>query len=76
MNQNIKGIDALRIATINGAKSLGLEDEYGSIETGKVADLAIINGDPLEDYTIIGTKVAALIKNGDIVINNCNLMIM
>jgi imidazolonepropionase-like amidohydrolase len=73
MNRKFKGIDALRIATINSARSLGLEAQFGSIEKGKTADLAIIEGDPLEDYRYIGQKVSALFKDGDLVINHCNL---
>jgi imidazolonepropionase-like amidohydrolase len=73
MGRELKGIDALRIATINSARSLGLEKQFGSIEIGKTADLAIIDGDPLEDFHCIGQKVSALFKGGDLVINHCNL---
>jgi len=38
-------IEAIRIATYNGAKALGLEDKIGSIEVGKTADLVVIDGD-------------------------------
>jgi imidazolonepropionase-like amidohydrolase len=40
---------ALRIATINGARALGVSDQLGSIEPRKWADLFIVRGDPLED---------------------------
>lgn len=73
MGKKFKGIDALRIATINSARSLGLENRFGSIESGKVADLAIIEGDPIEDFHCIGQRVSALFKGGDLIINHCNL---
>ena len=38
-----------RIATLNGARAMGLADEIGSIEVGKAADLFVITGDPLAD---------------------------
>jgi len=40
---------ALQTATVNAAQTLGLGDELGTIEIGKVADLAFIGGDPLLD---------------------------
>ncbi len=40
--------EALRAATIDGADMLGLGKELGSIETGKRADLVVLNSNPLE----------------------------
>jgi imidazolonepropionase-like amidohydrolase len=45
----IPNADVLTIATLNGARAMGLEDQIGSIEPGKMGDLMIINGNPLED---------------------------
>lgn len=41
--------DAIRIATINGAKALNIDKDHGSIEPGKSADLLVIQGDPLQE---------------------------
>ena len=41
--------DVLRIATINGARALGVGDRLGSLETGKIADLFVVDGNPLDD---------------------------
>jgi hypothetical protein len=67
------GADACKIATINSARSLGLGQAFGSIESGKRADLVILDGDPLEDFRLIGSRVAALFMDGKLVINNCGL---
>jgi imidazolonepropionase-like amidohydrolase len=67
------GADAVKIATIHSARSLGVEKAFGSIESGKTADLAILDGDPLADFRAIGSRVAALFMDGKLVINNCGL---
>jgi hypothetical protein len=40
---------AIQSATLNVAKTFGKEKDFGSVEVGKVADLSIIEGDPLQD---------------------------
>jgi imidazolonepropionase-like amidohydrolase len=40
---------ALRIGTINGARALGLGDRLGTLEAGKLADLFVVRGNPLDD---------------------------
>ncbi|HSF54050.1 MAG TPA: amidohydrolase family protein [Algoriphagus sp.] len=45
----MSNLESLRTATLNGAKTLGLDDQIGSLEVGKLADLIVIDGNPLED---------------------------
>ncbi len=39
-------LEAIQVATLNGAKYLQMEDELGTIEVGKIADLVVVKGDP------------------------------
>lgn len=55
--------EALQTATINPAKFLGLEKSLGTIEVGKLADLVLLDADPLND--IGNTKrIFAVVANG------------
>jgi imidazolonepropionase-like amidohydrolase len=55
--------EALRTATINPARFLGLTDSLGVVATGKVADLVLLDGNPLQD--IANTKrIRAVIQGG------------
>ena len=42
-------LEAIRAATLYAAELLGVENKLGSIETGKDADVILIDGNPLED---------------------------
>jgi len=48
LTSEMKAIDVLRAGTINNARILGLEEELGSVEVGKLADLVLLSGNPLE----------------------------
>ena len=56
-------LEALKTATINPAKSLGLDKELGSLEPGKLADLVILDRNPLEDLRNT-ESIFAVILNG------------
>jgi imidazolonepropionase-like amidohydrolase len=45
----MENMDALAVATIHGARFLGLERELGSLAPGKLGDLVVLNSNPLDD---------------------------
>jgi len=56
-------LEALQTATLNPARFFGLEDQLGTIESGKIADLVLLKADPLEN--IANTqKIAAVVLGG------------
>ena len=48
---------------MNGATLLGVEQELGSVATGKLADLVMVKGDPLRDITLLA-RVSYVMKGG------------
>lgn len=77
--------EAIKMATINGAKLLGLDDKIGSIEEGKDADLILVdisakldhitclpNNDILSNlvYNTSGRDVTTTIVNGEVLMEN------
>lgn len=46
-------LEALRAATLSGAELLGVDDEVGTLEVGKRADILIHNANPLEDFKLL-----------------------
>jgi hypothetical protein len=56
-------VQAIRIATLNGAIFLGREDQIGSITPGKNADLLVVNGDPATRISDI-ENVEIVFKDG------------
>ncbi|HNY27176.1 MAG TPA: amidohydrolase family protein [Candidatus Sumerlaeota bacterium] len=58
-------MEVLRAATLNGARYLGMERDLGSVETGKLADLIVLDRNPLEDIHN-SESIACTILNGRI----------
>ena len=46
-------LEVVRAATINGAEALGMDDEIGSIQPGKLADLIIVKENPLHNFKVL-----------------------
>jgi imidazolonepropionase-like amidohydrolase len=59
-------MQVIQAATINGAKFLGLEDKYGTLEPGKIADFIILNATPLEDLRN-SRKIDSVWMNGRLI---------
>lgn len=86
-SQCVSAADIFRIATINGAKALGLADEIGTLEAGKKADIAILdlhtpsmwpNNNPIAalSYSASGAEVDTVIINGEITMEHRNILTM
>ena len=56
---------ALRVGTLHGARYLGLDGDIGSLEVGKLADIALIDGNPLERIEV-AQEVRYVVVNGRI----------
>src|SRR5205085_11269585 len=65
----MKPIEALQAATINGAELLGIADQAGAIEPGKIADIIAVEGDPLQDIKAMN-KVMFVMRSGAIIRND------
>jgi len=61
-------LEVIRAATLNGAEALGLDDEIGSIEVGKKADIIIIDENPLQNLKVLyGTGAIKLTEDNKVI---------
>ncbi len=56
-------MEAIRSATVTASELLGMQDQIGSVEVGKLADIVAVPGDPLKDITVL-QKVDFVMKGG------------
>ena len=61
-------LQAIRSATVTAAEMLELDEEIGTIEAGKLADIVAVSGDPLEDVRVL-EDVKFVMKSGEVVKN-------
>lgn len=61
----ITPLNALRGATLHGARFLKQQSDYGSVDAGKVADILLLDADPIADITAT-RRIHALVLRGDL----------
>jgi len=68
--QALSAVEILRSATINAAKLLKMEGKLGVVKEGALADLLVLNGNPLDDVTVLDRMEGSclgIIKEGRVV---------
>jgi len=66
VDAGVPAMTAIQAATLNVARTFKKDKDYGSVEPGKVADLSIVEGDPLKDIWMT-QNVKLVVMNGKIV---------
>ena len=61
-------LEVIRSATLNGAEALKMDDQIGSIEVGKLADMVLVDSNPLENLKVLyGTGAIKLTQDNEVV---------
>lgn len=61
--------EVLRAATSNAARALGLSDAVGTLEPDKLADVIVVDGNPLEDLSAL-RDIKVVVKGGEVIVYN------
>ncbi|MCW4011555.1 MAG: amidohydrolase family protein [Candidatus Bathyarchaeota archaeon] len=71
VDMGLKPMEAIVAATKTGSECLGLEKMIGTVEKGKLADLILVDGDPLKDIKVLGVKenIKLVMKEGTVEVN-------
>src|SRR5438132_13228672 len=68
-------LEVLKHATSDGAKVIGMEDRLGRVRLGFVADLLVVNGNPLENLRIMSPYGTDLMSNNGQIIDNYSAIV-
>jgi imidazolonepropionase-like amidohydrolase len=66
--EGMKPLEIIRAATSHAAELLGLQNNLGTLEKGKLADIIAVPGDPLKDVTVL--EHARLVMKGGVIVKN------
>ena len=66
VNYGMPEIETIKSATIDTAKLLDIENELGSIDVGKIADIIAVKGDPITDISIM-KNISFVMKEGQVI---------
>lgn len=58
--------EVIEAMTTNAARYLEIDDSLGTLEPGKIADLVLVDGNPLEDLSVLD-EVVMVVKQGEVV---------
>ena len=61
MELGVSTMQTIVASTKNGAIILGKADELGTVETGKLADLQVVSGDPLKSFDALGKPEVVIV---------------
>lgn len=63
----LTAMEAIQSATLRAAQMQGVDHEVGTVSTGKLADIIVVDGDPLQDITLLQHRVVRVVMNGRVV---------
>jgi imidazolonepropionase-like amidohydrolase len=69
----LRPMDAIVAATKNAAENLGIAPDIGTLEVGRIADVIVVDGDPIADMSAVG-RVRFVMKDGTVARNDLRLV--
>jgi imidazolonepropionase-like amidohydrolase len=64
-------MEAILTATRNAAEAIDVLDDLGTVEAGKLADLIVVDGNPLDDVALLQDirRIKLVVKNGSVMVD-------
>ena len=67
VDSGLTAMEAIQAATLRPAQMQGVDAQLGTVSVGKLADLIVVDGDPLQDIWLLQRGIAHVIKGGQVV---------